>query len=1587
MSIVTINKNQDLLLSRVTVRLKDVKTKKVVGTGILYYSEDLRDNVYVITASHCLHSDGDSFQILFPSLIIEFYNPSRDKYVPLTMEHIDDNLLFKEVDKDLAVIILNKSEVKNCIGDIPKVRVVTTRQNKTQFIVKGFPNATMGQELDVIYPTWKQELTTVPKFQLQLNEDYDDYATQGFSGSGIFLNDNEYIYLYGIFTRFRPEDRGKVIYGQHIESVNELLANGFLPSIKFNYLGDNNLNHSFFKDNVEKAIHNLGQRYSKELNLELPISKLFNDLVRDKNFEYRFLQAIDTWIDKNRYSKPKNDSILIEIKTQQHQLKNDVEEWVKSISLNIIDSIDIQWIVDEIGRISDLSNKKFSELYELQRKKIKEDGDKAKSYSYRTPYESEISDLRKIQTNNDDLESDLGTKVNIKLTNFPVLILKGDAGSGKSHLLGDIAQSRLDRGRPSVLLLGQHFKSEVGSVDKNILNLLGLEMNLDSFLKSLNQIGEQLNERIPILIDALNEGGGVGLWRDEVFGLINNILKFPFLGIVLSVRTTYFDLLFPDDINPNITITSHEGFTGNEYAALKLFCEHYGLKQPDFPILAPEFTKPLFLILICKGVGNSPSKEFPQGFQGIGTIFNYYVKAVETQFKKRSKEYLLAPNVVHDAIKKFSLECFEKEKTVLRLEDAIEFFLEEFPRQPNLLNDLIQESVFIRNCSYDYETKKDEEVIYFAYERFGDFFTAKELIKQYQSKDEVLSIFSKEKRLGKLGSELLWRYGGIVESFAIVLPEIHGLEIFEVYSWMYRIPKDDDYQLRNHIEWHIHYLFDSLKWRSLESINDQKILDWVNEDFIHLHYDSYLNMLIELSTIKNHPFNSDRLHKILSSYKMSERDGFWQQFTLWYSGYDDNGVGNPLRRLLDWAWSPNISDMVDADTALLASQTLSWVLASTNRKLRDEATKAIVNLLEQQPKTLIELLTRFMDVDDMYIKERLYAVAYGCILRTRDLASIELIGNYVYNNIFKSVNPPEHILLRDYARNTLEYMIYRGKGTKINIDEIRPPYKSKLPIYPSEDEISIYDIDYKSPDYDKENDMIFNRIHYSVMSWDFGEKTVGPILDKFCPVSFTTEKEYKSYIEKLNSKQKKHIYSFAKLMNEQEILHGKNNRHKIENLGGQEIYDSLLEKNKLEIEEGIRSLKILFKSKADYIIDRILPYLDNVDRFQNFSFHRKSFNVIPVKRWIVKRAHELGYDVKLHGSYDRRDVYGHQRLNIERIGKKYQWIAYHEILSILSDNHKISGWSSDKKFEYYKGPWEVSARDIDPVFTRKDAEELPDDDMMILEKEYKWWHDPTYTFWNQENFKWIRNIDDLPSVKHIICKKDETGKEWLFMKKSVEWKMPKPIGVEKYSNYRKSVYYMIQGYIIKRNNKQKIIDFLQDKNLWGRLLPKAYDESDQLLNREKYWSPAYESSEREDPWREIYYNHKSTGLFVMISTLDAKARISEDKSGAESSYSIPCEQLFNGLGLIYAPNDGDFINSTGELVIQNIPYSGGLLVNKKLLIEYLDENNLEIIWTLNGEKMASISPDNSRSYRGTPCGVFYLENGEIKGQLNYYERD
>ena len=104
-------------------------------------------------------------------------------------------------------------------------------------------------------------------------------------------------------------------------------------------------------------------------------------------------------------------------------------------------------------------------------------------------------------------------------------------------------------------------------------------------------------------------------------------------------------------------------------------------------------------------------------------------------------------------------------------------------------------------------------------------------------------------------------------------------------------------------------------------------------------------------------------------------------------------------------------------------------------------------------------------------------------------------------------------------------------------------------------------------------------------------------------------------------------------------------------------------------------------------------------------------------RWVFGRVLDLGWTPERFGNYDeavRDDSRYQEGPRTERIGKKYQWIALHELLARLADHCRHRPWTT-ADFEPYEGPWQLHLRDIDPSLT---SEPLP---VPFFESPRTWW--------------------------------------------------------------------------------------------------------------------------------------------------------------------------------------------------------------------------------------------------------------------------
>jgi archaellum component FlaC/energy-coupling factor transporter ATP-binding protein EcfA2 len=471
----------------------------------------------------------------------------------------------------------------------------------------------------------------------------------------------------------------------------------------------------FYSAKVETAIANLGNRYTPEINFELEISKIFDGIAQDEKFKKQFHNKLDALLIS--LSKIRPNYKECDLATLNNSLNNCCQflnsqyELLASYENIQFDFTPISSNLEEIYDLLSKIKKRIDELKALKSDDKNKDDDNS-SYYLRQAY-FPLGEF------NDFIES-----ITVKLYNNPYLLLDGEAGIGKSHLLADIANIRIKEGKCSLLFLGQHFNSNYNP-SIQILKQLELRCNFEDFLEALNCKAQLSGERIIIFIDAINEGSGKAFWPDYFNGFIGIFTRYKWLGLVLSIRSSYVILLESNIKNLKDTLIrfTHYGFRNVEYDASKLYFNSYNIESPSIPLLHPEFQNPLFLRLFCEGLKKAGLSKIPDGLQGITKIFDFFIKSINKRLSKPNYfDYSPSLNIVDKVVKKLVKFKIDNNLYYIPSEKAIELIggvKDKYSINGNLFDALISEGILSKNLFWK-DKKEYEEGIYIAYERLEE---------------------------------------------------------------------------------------------------------------------------------------------------------------------------------------------------------------------------------------------------------------------------------------------------------------------------------------------------------------------------------------------------------------------------------------------------------------------------------------------------------------------------------------------------------------------------------------------------------------------------------------------------------------------------------------------------------------------------------------------------------------------------------------------------------------------------------------------------------------------------------------------------
>ena len=1368
---------------------------------------------------------------------------------------------------------------------------------------------------------------------------------------------------------------------------------------------------AWFIARLDEAVDTAGPRYTPEIHVDLPIAWEFEAFGRTDRFfdrEKARARKIRRKLRSVEYprgaSDPPVDAALADVSSKIQA----VLAAIGAIDVQATGPLPFRAVSEQIHAVEEAAEELSRFLGERARElEAKAEAESRDTKAHRSSYRSNpdrdrrtwllhlISELE--ETRKSFVHADL-------ISGSPLMVLRGAAGTGKTHLLCDLARQRISADQPTVLLMGQRFVSNEAPWSQALQQLDLSSLSGEEFVGALEAAAQAAGSRALVMIDAINEGAGRNIWPSHLAAFLKHLERSPWIGVVLSVRSSFEELVLPDDVRSRAAGVTHVGFRGLEYDATKTFFLHYGLELPSTPLLAPEFQNPLYLKTLCQGLKAKGERRLPRGFQGITTVFDWYLSAVNDRlalnldFDSRTPLVRQAVEAVAEAI----VDSGERWLTLTKAGEVVNRHLPGRDFTRSLYQGLVSEGVLVEEA-VPLQDPNREVVVFIAYERFADYLVARILLGRYLDVNDPASAFEPEGGMAFICDDKHYISPALLEALCIQIPEKTGQELISV------APTCAD-------RWELGDAFrQSLIWRKYEAFS-QDTRRALNKVCRSEHdWQDTLDVLVTVATLPEHPLNGWFLDGRLQKEAMPDRDAWWSVYL--HHAYGTQGA---VDRLVDWASSLDPGVSIDDEAVDLCAVALSWMFTTSNRFLRDRATMALVSLLTCRLAAVVRLVKRFGDVDDPYVAERVYAVAYGVAMRCHDPVAVGALATCVYERVFASGSPPPHILLRDYARGVCERALFLGSKIEVVPDRIRTPYKSTWPTIPTEEDIKTLLPDWSKGSYDSgELDWARNRIGNSVMDDDFASYVIGTNSSSIDWLSLKLEDAQwkppprredllralvgefsageRAAWEEFEAADKTYaaeLQSFSADWFAQREKDGTS-----ENLDLSDL-EALTQELKKARPPEIRALEEERK-QSDVALEAILSD-EHAQRLANIrSAHEDDyesrrpprFELREIQRYVLWRVFDLGWTTKRFGHFDRFSIghYGRSASKAERIGKKYQWIAYHEIMALVSDHYQYRERFRDEEGDRaYKGTWQSRFRDIDPSCALRSLPGGTSWDGHSI----SWWGSARYDSWGDPGRPrdWVVNTTDLPKIEDLLVVTNPAdGSRWLNGQGCFSWKQRPPADRESTDVERRELWYTCTGYLVRAVDAEAFLRWAKGIDFSRRWMPEAGNVYEMFIG-EHAWAPA--SRYFQHPYYgDTGWTQPIHGCPVRVRTVACEymRETSGFDCSIEESYTLrlPVIDLVNGLGIRWSGHGADFTDGAGRVAAQDpTVHSEGpsaLLLRDDILGEFLAREKVTFCWAVRGEKRVISSAFGTgprRHPRLRMIGAYVLSEGRAVGFLN-----
>ena len=657
------------------------------------------------------------------------------------------------------------------------------------------------------------------------------------------------------------------------------------------------------------------------------------------------------------------------------------------------------------------------------------------------------------------------------LINWSDLHIFGKAGVGKTHIAYNICDDRLKNGLPALFVCGSQFTTGE-PIEVQLRGLLGIPpaRSWHDFLQALSAAAEKYHTRIPLIIDGLNEsihnGAFSNVWRLGLKGLIHEISETSNVVLITTYRTSYKGAIWGDESPLNIIAA--EGFDTyyDVEQAVKKYFQTYKIVADPPTAQLNQFKIPIYLKIFCETI--NPNREREKHIEvDEWTLFEVFEKYLEQCNQAVCERLDLDPEarVVQSELNKVAEYLWQHRCRYIHPEDLAYIIdgqpLQKLKKSSSKMYALEAESLLLVFRDW----VEDTEMISFTYDLLGGYLIAQYLVRTSANHGKsylrraVLNIFGKERKnlhpflnkVKKYSVDLLPTkirgflhnllgykaphplYDDIGSSLAALLPSKTGKFLHEV--------SNNETVLR----YSIRALFEIAP----QDINENCIKLVMRRFKKHQQDRQFLLKLAETTVgHPNHPFKASFWSERLSELPMPERDLSWTEYV---RSNCENFEEKLTRFEKDCRDDKELSD-VSMERLHLLVEHIMWILTSTVRPLRDQATRALYWYGQRFPQEFFDLVMKSFTINDLYISERMLAVVYGLTMARqydfKDISFTKEVLPYCAKQLYEAMFKPEalhsttHILARDYARRTINIALRHHPNllTEDERERITPPF-------------------------------------------------------------------------------------------------------------------------------------------------------------------------------------------------------------------------------------------------------------------------------------------------------------------------------------------------------------------------------------------------------------------------------------------------------------------------------------------------------------------------------------------------------------------